>query len=371
MRLSPQVKFLLSTILLTGLAPQDQLASTESQSVQLVGLAASADGKWLATGGDAVRVFHAKTGHQYRSMMTKRGTNQLRFSPTEDKAFVVGGGDRIYFVRVGANQPHSTISLKQGSSLRSLTYSPDGKRLTTCVSRYDNGVVVESVVTTWDASEKTKLHEHHFDAADCTALAYSADGTFLAIAAKDNASRDSRIEVFRTSDWQSIKRIAMPLGFALSMSFTSDGKRLVMVGGECEDRSVRGCMTRGKFWFANLDSDNPAKLFRPFNPTVGYFRGAHVGADGQSFLTCTSVSKVGPGGGSYSQTRLQSRSMRNGQVLWQDSRNGSEAGGSSEIALVDSGSIAAYCVGSRIHLIDMKTGESTRMIAAKPAKANK
>jgi WD40 repeat protein len=338
-----------------------QLAGAKLRGPQLAGADASPDGKWLVTGGDAVRVFHSRTGHEYRELLSNTFTNEIRFSPTDPRQFAVRGHDKVYLCRVGAKKPDETISFGSGMGLRSIAYSPDGQLIAISGATRDRkGEPIQGAFSVWNVAGKTKVFEQTFASSDCTAISFSADGSQLAAAVSPRQTRDSRIQIFGTEDWESVKSVTIPLGFAISVSFTPDGKRLVIAGGECEDRSANGCKTRGKFWLANLGSSRPAKLFRPNSPTYGYFRGARMASDGQSFMTCTTIPKVDPGGRSYSRGALQARSTTDGQVLWEHSSLSAEPSDAHGLTLLDDGKMAAYCSNKRIHLVKTKTGASIK-----------
>jgi WD40 repeat protein len=109
------------------------------------------------------------------------------------------------------------LRLEQPATVRSLTYSPDGRWL---VSAHAEGSIL-----VWDATEHSKranLKEH---SGPVHSVAFSPDGRLLAGAATDYG----QLFLFATDKWQLVEKVgnAEPLERPRAVSFSPDGHWIV------------------------------------------------------------------------------------------------------------------------------------------------
>jgi WD40 repeat protein/serine/threonine protein kinase len=189
--------------LLWQLCQSDEKATFES------GLAFSADGRWLATGGD--RIVIRELPSQEVAVTFPHAATSLRFSPHDN--LLAGGHDSQ--VMIWNTETRQLVRSLPGAG-EPAAFSPDGKWLVTST---DSGYQVWETAT-WE--EKRQLPSARF------AAAFSPDGKWF-VAAVPGGYR-----VWNTQNWQSEKLFGgepvRPWLASAAMAFSPDGTLLVTAG---------------------------------------------------------------------------------------------------------------------------------------------
>ena len=222
------------------------------------------DGEQIALSGDKIRIVDVASKEVVHTTTPNSRVNVLRCSPVESAVFAVGSKDGTVLIHeVGQPEPRRTFSAetKPATSIDSLAWSPDGKYLAASGIAYARGVVGKGTCRVWDAATGKPLFALDYDDIGCRGVAFSPDGTMLAVSLDPNESSSSMLLV-STGSWQEQRRIPISPGFALDISFTPDSRQLIAVGGFCKPTS-EGCRPTGRIWHARLDSTEPPRMFVP------------------------------------------------------------------------------------------------------------
>jgi RNA polymerase sigma factor (sigma-70 family) len=174
---------------------------------------ASADG--------TVKVWDITTG---KELLTLRGHDKqvwcVAFNPKRDE-LASGGADgtvKIWDLDEGKEVLTFTGHSHPGSSVHSLAFSPDGKRLAS-----GNGSPGGPIsVLLWDAATGKVERTLPGYTGMVSSLAFSADGKRLA-----SASGDRKLKVWDVATGKELVSIASPSNYFASIAFSPDGKRLV------------------------------------------------------------------------------------------------------------------------------------------------
>lgn len=348
------------------LRAQEAVANLRRPSVVLLDLDFSPDGQWFATVGDSIRMFHTRTGHQWKQIRTPGLTRRLKFSPVEERVFVTATADGlVQLYRVGREEPLQSLDLHQSEQGRwygnGAVFSPDGLMVAASATRLENGQAAEGLVRVWELSEGKLLLTSRTEDAGYRGVAFSPDGKLLAMGRNPRLDVNASIDLFQTDDWARREPLAFRPGFAISLVFAADSQAIIVAGGECENRNAAGCHPTGKIWFVPLDPAKPTKMVRPPD-RQGYFRNVSLSADGQWFASGTSkvVRKRNSG---FVQGQIQVRTAAEGDVVWTFD---GEVGDAYGARFSPKGDLAAFCMDQSVWLLDAQTGKLKRRIEVRP-----
>jgi WD40 repeat protein len=191
-------------------------------------LAYAPDGKTLATGGDALRLWNVGTGREVWKLTTGV-PRALAYAPDGRSLAVLSGAPDRQVLQV--------VDVAGGKELRRLTgtwrdltclaFSPNGTLLAVAghQGRLDDYHVWLLEATTGKVSRELA---GHFNA--IRSIAFSPDGRLLASAGGENFSgrrSDYSIRIWRTSDGETLHRLEVPLSPVHGLAFSPDGRVLV------------------------------------------------------------------------------------------------------------------------------------------------
>ena len=183
-----------------------RILAAASEDAAVDSLAASPDGKWLASGAKdgVVKVWEAATGHEARNFRADDGdVTCLVFSP-DGKQLVTSSGDKsIKIWDVSGGQLVRTLDA--GSTwVSGICLSPDGKELASAGR--------DSAIKIWNTQTGAEIRA--LKAADRTDVTFSPDGKWIAgvgshaWAARSSSSGTPRV-VRRSRRSRSISRFTM------------------------------------------------------------------------------------------------------------------------------------------------------------------
>jgi|GEM_PF-2891608 len=337
--------------------PTSGIITVARRQAMMLDLDFSRSGKWLAAAGDSVRVFNPRSGKMIMTTATPRTTRYVCFSPIDEKEFVTVADDgKVRIFEVGKAEPKLVVNAHPGRMVLGLAYSPDGKSFATSSVTNDGGELGKGQFKVWDSKTGKQLLEKNVRGA-CQALAFAPDGASLGIAVTLDMAKSS-VEIYDTKDWRLKDKKAFSPGFAASVAFSPDGKRLVVTGGECENRNKNGCNPTGKIWIFELGSDEPPLMLRP-EPRHDYFRSISFTESGTTFVTGSSQTVREPRQ-TFLQAELQCRDTKSGELRWAAKGGIGDAYGAKSSP---DGILAAYCIDTRVYLVDASNGKKVHEIA--------
>jgi WD40 repeat protein/Flp pilus assembly protein TadD len=127
------------------------------------------------------------------------------------------------------------------SAVRSVCFSPDGKRLAS-----GSGYLSPGEVKVWDLQTGQEVLALQVHAEEVSSVCFSPDGKRLA------TGSDNTAKVWDARTGQEVLALKGQTGFVTSVCFSPDGKRLA---GGCGDFSIRGKLGEVKVWDARTGQE--------------------------------------------------------------------------------------------------------------------
>ena len=181
-----------------------------------------------------VRVFDAETGEELRVLEAHR-FSVTAVAASADGRLLASAGQKIHLWDAESDEPRLTLPGPRRKE-RALAFSPDGRQLVS--------VSKDSVTRIWDTATGTLLHELRDHDDEVTAVVFSPDGSRFV-----TASEDQRIRVREANRGETILELRGHAGTVHALAFDPRGIRLVSGGedglarvwetGEREDRRRR------------------------------------------------------------------------------------------------------------------------------------
>ena len=191
----------------------------------------SPDGKYLAVGGEEIRLYEAATSREVRRFEPPGGwARALAFSP-DGRVLAAGEGYTVSFwdVASGKRQHHFP---GHTCPVASLAFSPDGAALA-------SGGEEDGKALVWDLAAGKPAHVlggHH---RSVVSMAWSPDGTALATGdgmAFGTGSEEVHVRLWGRADGRLRRELSAHLNGVRDLAFTPDGKRLATAGGDARVR---------------------------------------------------------------------------------------------------------------------------------------
>jgi len=209
--------------------------------------ALSSNGRRLAAGGSSgmVKVWDAAAGREVLNLTAPFGVRSVTFSPDGKRLAASGYGDvsvKVWDIgAAGPLQPPAPRALK-ALALGGVVFSPDSQRL---AAGDENLVKIWNTVT----GQETLSLKGHTNAVSC--MAFSLDGKRLAA-----GSYDRTVKVWVTATGKDISTLRGHTDFVSLAVFSPDGKRLASAGNDKTVKvwdSITGKETRTiKTWAGHL-----------------------------------------------------------------------------------------------------------------------
>jgi WD40 repeat protein len=215
--------------LVTG---REQAGLRAWHSATIFSIAASRDGKWLASGSydQLTRVWNATTGRLLASLKDRTGhSHAVAFSP-DGRVVATGSCDRTITLHdVATKKLLATLSAGT-AQVMAVAFSPDGKTLASGGGTNDPKVSTswsDGQVKLWDVARRTEraLLRGHTSLVRC--LAFSPDSQLLA-----TGGVDQTVKLWEVSTGRLLTTVPGHTGSVHALAFTPDGKGLASAGGE-------------------------------------------------------------------------------------------------------------------------------------------
>lgn len=347
------------------------IVSHDPDQAALFACAYSADGRYLVTGGDSIRVFHTRTGQLLQQLrpvlgprpleagdyplrqwiehaLKRHRTRRIAFSPVIKDLFATANDDgAIRLWRVSSAKPIHVLPGHIGY-ITELAFSPDGRRLVSG-SSIDKRLNSVDDLRLWDVVTGASLRTEHFYNDGVKGLSFLDNDTLVFANNDDKERRGSVVEFYDVTNWSRKRQIAFSPGGAFSVLVTPARDRLILTGGQCVPLGPGSCRPTGYLWIADLADDQPPVQIK--TPPRGYFCYSKL-VPGDRFVTKTD--RVGRGVTDH----LEMRSCIDGRLLW----SAHCTDGVLDLAVAPAGDQIAYCGGSAIVFLDVDTGQEIRRI---------
>jgi WD40 repeat protein len=324
----------------------------------------SCDGSMCVAGGDSIRIFDTETGKLLHKLPSDKLVRITRFSPSERDLLATTDDEGVIRIwRIGEENPSRVLGTP-GGWVNDLAFSPDGSLIAEGHRETPRGFGTGTFriwnVATGDIAQSEEAEDFAFNA-----IGFSRDGKRVAFSKIPVDRKEPRsIEVYNHEMWQHVHSIAYAPGFARSISFSPDDRKLLLAGGESIPVSEQATRTMGRLWLASMDSDEPAKLLIP--PGSHDIESAAFTPGGDEYAIGTTFIRHGPlhsnGVPSYSAVvaQVQMRNSETGEIRW--SQDG-EIGDPHDVTISRDGRRVGYCTGENVLILDARSGTLLHSIA--------
>ena len=197
-------------------SPPDGAIARFSPGASVYTVAFSADGKFLASGGDdnAVILWDVADRSERETFIEhSKAVTSVAFSP--DGKLLASASLDGYVRLWHVSSEGRRISLRHGGWVESVAFSPDGKTLVS------GGGDQEGSVTLWDVSQKRDIATFSRYGSIVESVVFSPDGQILA-----SAGRDNTIKLWDATDQHLRKTLAGHSSVVHSLAFSPNGETL-------------------------------------------------------------------------------------------------------------------------------------------------
>ncbi len=167
------------------------------------------DGRSIATGGDAVRIWDRATGTELRRIAIISGTNDIAFSPDSKDVLTGSANTSVELWDVATGQQIRVFS-GLTDNVEAVVFSPDGK--------YVAGGSDDRTIRIWDVASGRVLHTLTGHEYNVVHLAFSPDGRYLL-----SGSHDYTARLWDVATGQLVHTFAGHTAAVTGVSFTPDG----------------------------------------------------------------------------------------------------------------------------------------------------
>ena len=335
------------------------------QRLMLLTLGLSHDSSRLVAAGNLIRVYDVKSGDLIHEVASPRLTRVVAFSPTEKSVFATGSDDgQVRLWRISEQAPVRELNGHAGI-LQGVAFSPDGKLLISAGSGNDNGKFAKGEVRLWNTETGELIRKLNFPGAGVTAVAFSGDGR---LAAFSTIARDedvaSRVEVYEVATWKAMRSVTFSPGFATSLAFFPDSRRLLITGGVCVPLGEGSCRPTGVMWLIDADAKEARELEDAVPVHRGYFHGASVIGGGERFFTSTTAPNEAPpmAGEPTIVADFEMWETKTGRLIWSRQSNGGS--GTTAATVSSDGKLVAGCDLDTILIFESEAGHVVLAIGA-------
>lgn len=341
----------------------------QAKPVIQFGVDFSRDTSFMGTCGDQVRVFEFETGKLLREIDTGKYTRAIAFSPAAADLFAAGGDDGILRLwQVGKKEFVREIPGHAGTIL-SVAFEKSGRYVASASMHSVKGKLEVGQFRLWEIETGKVAQSLDFKESGIQGVSFSGDGKLVAFC-RNPRDEVGRVEVYSVQPWKLVTSIKLPareeletteFGKAVSLGMTTlfepDQKRLLVAGGICVRVDPRpytyACAPTGLLWRADLTEPASAKLLD--EPKRGYYHALGLTPDGKRFATGNGLRVR------EERPQIQMRDVTNGKVLWSVPSEVEPYA----VTMTPDGKFVAASERDGVRLLNAKTGETVRVIAAK------
>lgn len=201
---------------------REQFRVTVRPGAQHNGVEFSPDGhRLVVTGNGELRVWDSATGQPVTAPLIHAAGGEIlaRFTPDSGRLVSAGGDGTIVVWKLADEGANVERRLTNGSSIRCLEVSPDGRQV--LVGASTGGAQL------WQLETGEPAGPPVLQGSAVLAVAFSADGRLAASAGEDGFTR-----VWKTSTGEEICSLLRHFGYVASVKFSADGRHLLTASAD-------------------------------------------------------------------------------------------------------------------------------------------